>query len=167
VHNPDMDFSSSVSNAPPSTELLRTPRQRWMRDLSLAQRSGLAEDVQQFISERNIAVSSVKGPEVGLCMVPAQVSGVGESFGLGEVTVTRCIVDVRGDIGVGYVLGRDHSHAYYAAIGDALLQGRWSMSFEADVLQPIRQVRQEAELTRAGEVDLTRVNFDTMVRAEG
>jgi alpha-D-ribose 1-methylphosphonate 5-triphosphate synthase subunit PhnG len=148
-------------------EVLRTPRQRWIRDLALAEPVSLARQVHGFVTERSIQVAIVKEAEIGLCMVPARTGGLGEAFGLGEATVTRCVVAIAGDNGLGYVLGRDHTHAYFAAVSDALLQGRWSMSFEADILQPIRQHRRNAELARERLIDLTRVDFDTMVRADG
>jgi alpha-D-ribose 1-methylphosphonate 5-triphosphate synthase subunit PhnG len=160
-----------VMNGSPASQQLvgtwQTPRQQWIQELALAQSDSLNAAVSAFVNERSIKVAVVKEPEVGLCMVPAQIGGVGEAFGLGEVTVARCVVEINGDIGVGYVLGRDHMHAYNVAVGDALLQGRWFSSFESEILNPVRQLRATKETERERVIDLTRVDFETMVRANG
>ncbi len=159
-----------MNGSPASHHLVgtwKTPRQQWIQELALAQSDALNTAVGAFVQERSIKVAVVKEPEVGLCMVPAQIGGVGEAFGLGEVTVARCIVEVNGDIGVGYVLGRDRRHAYNAAVGDALLQGRWFSDFEPEILEPLRQKRVTKANQRKHDIDLTKVDFETMVRANG
>ncbi|MGE3541113.1 MAG: phosphonate C-P lyase system protein PhnG [Candidatus Tectimicrobiota bacterium] len=65
----------------------------------------------------------LKTPEVGLVHIQARTSGSGQPFYLGEATVARCTVQLHsGEIGGGYVLGRDRRHAELMAVCDALLQ---------------------------------------------
>ena len=63
--------------------------------------------------------------ESGLVMVRGRIGGDGAPFNLGEATVTRAAVRLAsGEIGFGYVLGRDHEKARLIALCDALLQTR-------------------------------------------
>ena len=52
-----------------------------------------------------------------------RTGGTGTRFNVGEMTVTRCAVQLEGGaVGVAYVRGRDRRHAELAALLDALLQ---------------------------------------------
>ena len=56
-------------------------------------------------------------------MVRGRIGGDGAPFNVGEATVTRAAVRLAsGEIGFGYVLGRDHEKARLIALCDALLQ---------------------------------------------
>ena len=110
----------------------------------------------------------VRGPETGLVMVRGRMGGSGAPFNLGEMTVTRCSVELDdGRVGHAYVGGRSGRHAERAAVFDALLQepgGRQAL--DAIVITPLL-ARQE---TRRGEARAraagTRVEFFTMVRGD-
>ena len=57
-------------------------------------------------------------------MVRGRAGGTGAPFNLGEMTVTRCSLQLAdGTVGHAYVPGRDRDHARRAAICDALMQG--------------------------------------------
>jgi alpha-D-ribose 1-methylphosphonate 5-triphosphate synthase subunit PhnG len=110
----------------------------------------------------------LRAPETGLVMVQGRAGGTGAPFNLGEMTVTRCSVELPdGTVGHAYVVGRDARHAETAAVLDALLQepgGRAAL--EETVVEPLlaaREARSRAALTRAA---ATRVEFFTMVRGE-
>ncbi len=61
--------------------------------------------------------------EDGLVMVRGRIGGDGAPFNLGEATVTRAAVRLAsGEVGFGYVLGRDREKARLIALCDALLQ---------------------------------------------
>ena len=141
-------------------------RARWMSVLAQA----AADDVEaawRALAEPP-AYRLVRGPETGLVMVRGRAGGTGERFNLGEMTVTRCTVELAGGrMGHAYVGGRDGRHAERAAAFDALLQDPGRRPFlEARVIAPLR-ARQEAQGAAArARAAGTRVEFFTMVRGE-
>ena len=67
----------------------------------------------------------LREPENGLVMVRGRIGGDGAPFNLGEATVTRAAVRLSsGEVGFGYVLGRDREKARLIALCDALVQSR-------------------------------------------
>jgi alpha-D-ribose 1-methylphosphonate 5-triphosphate synthase subunit PhnG len=72
-----------------------------------------------------------------------------------------------GEIGFGYVLGRDRDKARLAALCDALWQSAAHRgAVEENVLAPLRS-RQRERLARArGETAATKVDFFTLVRGD-
>lgn len=103
-------------------------------------------------------------PETGLCMVRGRMGGNGRPFNLGEMTLTRCVVQLEDGIaGVAYVTGRDSRQAQLAALADAMLQnGRLPLS----ALQPLREALEQQRSARSETVATTRVDFFTLVRGE-
>jgi alpha-D-ribose 1-methylphosphonate 5-triphosphate synthase subunit PhnG len=101
-------------------------------------------------------------------MVRGRAGGTGAPFNLGEMTVTRCTVELaEGAVGHAYVRGRRRRHAELAAVLDALLQDPTRRpALEADVLE--RLAAEQAGRRRAAEVKAaaTRVDFLTLVRGE-
>jgi alpha-D-ribose 1-methylphosphonate 5-triphosphate synthase subunit PhnG len=109
----------------------------------------------------------LRGPEVGAVMVQGRVSGTGQPFNLGEMTVTRCVVRLAdGATGHAHVQGRDKTHATRAAVIDALLQTPAAPSLRADVLAPLTAEEQAARTLRAAKAAATKVEFFTLVRGE-
>jgi alpha-D-ribose 1-methylphosphonate 5-triphosphate synthase subunit PhnG len=110
----------------------------------------------------------VRAPESGLVMVRGRISGDGPPFNIGEATVTRAAVQLEtGEIGFGYVLGRDGEQARLIALCDALLQSEpFRAKVEADVLEPLRARTAEARRSTAEQTAATRVEFFTLVRGE-
>jgi alpha-D-ribose 1-methylphosphonate 5-triphosphate synthase subunit PhnG len=114
------------------------------------------------------AHDEVRPAETGLVMVRGRVGGDGAPFNLGEATVTRCAVQLAtGEIGFGYVLGRDRDKARLAALTDALWQSAaHRAAVERNVLAPLR-ARQQEQLARARkETAATKVDFFTLVRGD-
>ena len=114
------------------------------------------------------AHDEVRPPETGLVMVRGRIGGDGAPFNLGEATVTRCAVQLAtGEIGFGYVLGRDRDKARLAALTDALWQcADRRTAIERNVLAPLR-VRQQERLARSREeTAATKVDFFTLVRGD-
>jgi alpha-D-ribose 1-methylphosphonate 5-triphosphate synthase subunit PhnG len=114
------------------------------------------------------AHDEVRPAETGLVMVRGRIGGDGAPFNLGEATVTRCAVQLAtGEIGFGYVLGRDRDKARLAALCDALWQsGAHRAAVEENVLAPLR-ARQHDRLARAREeTAATKVDFFTLVRGD-
>ena len=124
--------------------------------------AGLAE-IEPTPAHREIRLA-----ETGLVMVRGRIGGDGAPFNLGEATVTRCAVQLAsGEIGFGYVLGRDDEKARLAALADALWQSAPHRdALEQHLLIPLRE-RQRARLARTrDETAATKVDFFTLVRGE-
>jgi alpha-D-ribose 1-methylphosphonate 5-triphosphate synthase subunit PhnG len=114
------------------------------------------------------AHDEVRPAETGLVMVRGRIGGDGAPFNLGEATVTRCAVQLSsGEIGFGYVLGRDRVKARLAALTDALWQcADRRAAVERNVLAPLRK-RQQERLARSREdTAATKVDFFTLVRGD-
>ncbi|MEM8612500.1 MAG: phosphonate C-P lyase system protein PhnG [Cyanobacteria bacterium P01_H01_bin.105] len=109
----------------------------------------------------------LRSPEIGLTMVRGRAEGTGEPFNLGEMTMTRCVVQVEKLTGFGYVAGRSKRHAELAALCDGLLQhSDWQDRVYAQVIIPLQQASQTKLNNAAAEVESTRVSFFTMRRGE-
>jgi alpha-D-ribose 1-methylphosphonate 5-triphosphate synthase subunit PhnG len=115
------------------------------------------------------AYENLREPENGLVMVRGRIGGDGAPFNLGEATVSRAAVRLAtGEVGFGYVLGRDRRKAQMIALCDALVQSdEFSSAVEENVLAPLREVAISARSARAAETAATRVDFYTLVRGEG
>jgi len=112
--------------------------------------------------------AEVRPAETGLVMVRGRIGGDGAPFNLGEATVTRCAVQLAsGEIGFGYVLGRDRDKARLAALADALWQSeKYQKAVERDVLAPLRARHQERLARTREETAATKVDFFTLVRGD-
>jgi alpha-D-ribose 1-methylphosphonate 5-triphosphate synthase subunit PhnG len=112
---------------------------------------------------------NLREPENGLVMVRGRIGGDGSPFNLGEATVSRAAVRLAsGEIGFGYVLGRDREKAQLIALCDALIQtAGHADAVERQVLAPLRAAIASERKRKAAETAATRVDFYTMVRGEG
>jgi alpha-D-ribose 1-methylphosphonate 5-triphosphate synthase subunit PhnG len=110
----------------------------------------------------------LRPPEIGLAMVRARAGGTGSRFNLGEITVTRCSVELAdGTVGHAYVGGRRRRHAELAAVLDALLQqpGR-RRELETELIAPLARAQAERRRAVVARSAPTRVEFFTMVRGD-
>lgn len=110
----------------------------------------------------------LRQPENGLVMVRGRVGGDGAPFNLGEASVSRAAVRIAsGEIGFGYVLGRDGEKARLIALCDALIQNEaFRHDVELKVVAPLRQELAAQRSQQAAETAATRVDFYTLVRGE-
>ena len=107
----------------------------------------------------------LRGPETGAVMVRGRQGGTGAPFNLGEMSVTRCSVQLAsGAVGHAHVQGRDKAHARRAAVIDALLQG--DATLKTTVLKPLAEAEAARRQARAAKAGATKVEFFTMVRGE-
>lgn len=141
-------------------------RARWMS--ALAQAEPPAVEAAWAALPGKPSYRLLRAPETGLVMVRGRAGGTGAPFNLGEMTVTRCSVELPdGTVGHAYVVGRDARHAETAAVLDALLQQPGARAvLEETVVEPLlaaREARSRAARTRAA---ASRVEFFTMVRGE-
>lgn len=111
----------------------------------------------------------LREPENGLVMLRGRIGGDGAPFNLGEATVSRAAVRLAtGEVGFGYVLGRDRQKAQMIALCDALVQSdQFSGAVEENVVAPLRAAIVSDRSRKAQETAATRVDFYTLVRGEG
>jgi len=143
-------------------------RQSWMATLAKAEPK-LLQELMVKLGEIP-AYSCLRSPEIGLAMVRGRAGGTGEQFNLGEITITRCVVQLpeEGISGFGYVGGRSLHHAELAAVCDALLQHPdWYDQIHQGVIQPLRERSQQQEEKTQQQTAATKVNFFTLLRGEG
>ena len=109
----------------------------------------------------------LRAPELGAVMLRGRMGAGGAPFNLGEMTVTRCALQLAdGRVGQAFVQGRDKDHATRAAVADALLQGVEAARIEAEVLAPLRAEETARRRLRAEKAAATKVEFFTLVRGE-
>jgi len=141
---------------------IEAARRRWMAVLAKAPLDEL-ERAWEALPERH-SYRFLRPAEIGLVMVRGRIGGTGAPFNLGEMTATRCTVELDGAgmSGFAYVAGRDERKAELAAAFDAVLQlGVPHAAAAIDALETAQQARRR---TIAGEVVPTRIEFFTMVR---
>jgi alpha-D-ribose 1-methylphosphonate 5-triphosphate synthase subunit PhnG len=103
-----------------------------------------------------------------MVMVRGRIGGDGAPFNFGEATMSRAAVRLAtGEIGYGYVLGRDRTKARLIAVCDALVQHEQHYpTLEQRVLAPLRSRLTAGRELDAERVASTRVEFFTLVRGE-
>ncbi len=141
-------------------------RQRWMGVLARAE-DGALEAAWDGLADRP-GYRCLRPPETGLVMVRGRAGGTGSAFNMGEMSATRCAVQLEGgQVGIAYVAGRSARHAELAAAFDALLQQPGLRErLEETVIAPLEaEQRAKRERERAN-ADRSRVEFFTMVRGQ-
>ena len=141
-------------------------RRRWMGVLAKASSHSLKQ-IFETIEDRP-DYRWLRAPEIGMVMVRGRQDGVSRPFNMGELTVTRCALEVEGGIvGTAYVMGRDRNHAANAALADAMLQDPSRHDdLISRVIEPLDQLRQRQIAKLARQTSSTRVEFFTLARGE-
>ena len=141
-------------------------RQRWISVLAQTP-VGEVEAHWRAVSDPP-AYRMLRWPETGLVMVRGRAGGTGTRFNLGEMTVTRCAVQLEGGaVGLAYVRGRDRRHAELVAVFDALLQDpARTEALDRAVVTPLAAAQAARRHAAAERVAPSRVEFFTMVRGE-
>ncbi|WP_459719070.1 phosphonate C-P lyase system protein PhnG [Paraburkholderia sp. 2C] len=168
------DPSAPVSPAPSSS----SRRRAWMAVLARTSRADLEAALQRAMNGAPLpAYDWLRPPETGLAMVRGRVGGSGDAFNLGEATVTRATLRLRGPgaghpgadapVGVACHLGRDRRRAELAAIADALLQlPQQHPHLYEQLIEPLAARIEAAREARRQDTADTRVEFFTMVRGD-
>ncbi|MAA66866.1 MAG: phosphonate C-P lyase system protein PhnG [Alteromonadaceae bacterium] len=144
----------------------QTNRQFWMGVLARAQLESLEAHWASLPEQPDYR--KVRAPEVGLAMVQGRAGSGGQAFNLGEMTLSRCVVQLDdGTAGFGYVRGRSKRHAELAAVFDALLQNddRYA-ALMSDCIQPLHAQWTADRNALSRDVAGTKVDFFTLVRGE-
>ena len=141
------------------------PRKSWLSLLAKAPADALNRRWRVLGLSPSYEV--LRPAEIGSVLVRGRQGAVGAPFNLGEVTVSRCSIRLdSGEIGHGYVQGRDKARAELVAVIDAVLQTDQEAEIRAGVLDPLAADAAQARKARAAKAEATRVDFFTMVRGE-
>ena len=144
-------------------------RAEWMGLLARASEADLEAAWRAQAPElAAVGYDVLRAPQQGLAMVRGRAGGDGQTFNLGEITVTRCSLRLDdGTVGHGYVAGRSARHAELAALFDGLLQTDvWADRIRERVIAPLRASRAMARARTAAKTAATRVEFFTLVREQ-
>ena len=141
-------------------------RQEALAILARAESHDIAQGLRHL--DDGLAYSEARAPEVGLVMLRGRIGSRGAPFNAGEATVTRAAVQLSsGEMGFGYVLGRDREKARLVALCDALWQVDGKRTeIERHVLAPLRLKQKEKRDLEDARTAATRVDFFTLVRGE-
>ncbi len=142
-----------------------TDRQTWMSLLAKTRPEALAAVWGALDLTPEHAL--LRGPEIGTVMVQGRAGAVGDGFNLGEMTITRCSVQLGcGTVGHAYVQGRDKDKALQAALVDGLMQTDAAPEVRRVVLQPLAEQAEQRRSKRAAKAAATKVEFFTLMRRE-
>lgn len=140
-------------------------RQNWLSILAKAPTQALQDRVASMDSLPPYKVLRVA--EIGAVMVQGRMGGTGDVFNLGEMTVSRCSVELQtGEIGHGYVQGRNRDKVRLVAILDALLQTHRRDHLMKTIISPLQAQMAKAKSQRAAKAATTKVDFFTLARGE-
>lgn len=163
------DTPDSATTGPVAVTDADAVRADWMGVLARSDAGALAEKMATLGAPP--AFQWLRRPEFGAVMTRGRAGGTGRVFSLGEMTVTRCALRLseRPEIaGHAYVQGRDAGKAEHAALADAMLQTPdLADAVRAAVVEPLRAEEAARRLRIRRKSGASKVDFFTMVRAEG
>ena len=157
----------------PSDSRLSTTSHTRAQWLALLARAPIALLEQVLQPHLQATPQWLRKPETGLMMVEGRAGGNGERFNLGEMTVTRCALRLSNSathrhVGISYVVGRSHRHAYLAAVADALLlDEKEHHEIEHSLLTPVRVLLATQKASRQAQAETSKVDFFTVARESG
>lgn len=138
-------------------------RQQWMGVLARAGKGLDAYGGQLRASPYRL----IRPPEIGMVMVRGRVGSSGAAFNLGEMTVTRCVVQLdNGCTGYSYLAGRSKPQAELAALADAHLQGARQQHWLDQLIAPLAQAQSLQRGIKTARSAATKVDFMTLLRGE-
>ncbi|MEM6549595.1 MAG: phosphonate C-P lyase system protein PhnG [Pseudomonadota bacterium] len=142
------------------------PRQRWMSVLARAPEPVLVAVWRA--TGRDPKFNWIRTPEIGTVMVRGRTGGTGDAFNLGEMTVTRCALQLEGGTtGHAIVSGRSREKAKIAALCDALLQEEAEAeAMFRQVIEPLADAAEQAARDRSAKAAATKVEFFTLARGD-
>lgn len=144
---------------------MKIERKEWMSILAKATAADV--DARWSVLANHPEYTFLRAPEIGGVMVRGRMGATGDAFNLGEMTVTRCSVQlVTDEVGHGYVQGRDRLHAERAAVVDALLQGPRHQEVLDQIVTPLAQLQAQRKNEKLRKAAATKVDFFTLVRGE-
>lgn len=142
-------------------------RQRWLSVLAKAPASRVESLWSRLGGVPDYKL--LRRPEIGLVMVKGRISGSGAPFCAGEMTVTRAAVRLgSGELGFGYVGGRQPRQAEIMAVVDALGQRPdWQGDLEDAIIAPLARDAEARHRKIRAQAAATKVDFFTVAREAG
>jgi alpha-D-ribose 1-methylphosphonate 5-triphosphate synthase subunit PhnG len=138
-------------------------RQHWMHVIARSPDALASFDADL----RHCSHRFIRPAEIGMAMVRARAGASGSPFNVGEMTMTRCAVQLAdGTVGHGYVAGRNRRHAELAALADARLQGGEQAVWMHKLIDPAADALARAGARNEARNETTRVDVTTLVRGE-
>jgi alpha-D-ribose 1-methylphosphonate 5-triphosphate synthase subunit PhnG len=146
--------------------MTQTSRQQWMQLLAEAE----VQDLHSAFDRLDPKVPStfLIKPETGMVMVQGKADGTGTPFCIGEMTVTRCMVQIMDRVqGYAMIPGSDHDHARLAALFDGLLQvPAFHDSLMTTLIRNLETKKEQRRQALTKDVADTTVEFFTLTRGE-
>ncbi len=148
------------------SKAMDTDRQRWMALLASASVKDLETEKGKLRSD--IDWHFILKPEVGLLMVQSKADGSHPGFNLGEMSVTKCVIEVQDQyLGYAMVSGSNPMHAELAALFDGFLQHpEFRDDLKDNLIARLVQKQKERDRVLEQEAADTRVEFFTLKRGE-
>ena len=138
-------------------------RKEWLSILAKSDLDSLPSLRKQM--QINAQYEYFRKPEIGTVMVRGRSGGTGNSFNLGEITVSRCSVGLQtGEQGYGYIQGRSTEGATIAALVDAFMQTSHKKLIEQKILKPLDAIHKKNKKDLASKAEATKVDFFTLAR---
>lgn len=149
----------------PASKILKMieDRKNWLSILAKAK----AKDLKKYWKKvKNLPdYKLLRAPEIGGVMVQGRLGATGDPFNLGEMTVTRCSVQLEtGEIGHGYIQGREKEAAKQVAVIDAIMQGPRQREIDLLVIAPLAELFNKEKKANAKKAAATKVEFFTLAR---
>lgn len=147
-------------------EAAGNPRAEWLAILGKAKPDALRRAFGRATADGAPEHTLLRAPEIGLVMTRGRVGGRGDRFNFGEVTATRCVVQLEsGEVGLSYRMGRDKEAAEMAAMLDAMRQSdAWEAAARV-ALASLADDHQRQAMLDARRSGATKVQFFTMTRS--
>jgi len=141
-------------------------RQKWMALLGGASIKDLETEKKRL--DPDIDWNFIIKPEVGLLMVQSDADGSHPAFNLGEMSVTKCVLEVKGHyLGYAMILGSDLVHAELAALFDGLLQHPdYRDDLKENLIDTLAEKQLKKDRSLEKDVTNTTVEFFTLKRGE-
>jgi len=141
-------------------------REDWIGLLGSADPTDLESALEKL--NHPIEFNHIVKPETGMLMVQAKADGTNSRFNLGEITISKCILEINGQyMGAGWTMGTNLRHAELAALFDGLFQDPLFQETLNQTLIPLLKEKQQAKNDRRlKDAADTKVEFFTLKRGE-
>ena len=140
-------------------------REQWLSYLATADENYLISLWDNL--NMKIEYNWLREPEIGSVMVQGKVGATGDNFNVGEVTITRCSLNLDKKIqGHGYVQGRNKYKSKIAALCDALMQTEKKKIIKRNIIDKLIKYKNNKRNEILSKTEATKVDFFTLVRGE-
>ena len=150
----------------PKKRFSTTERKHWIELLSSASVEDLRRARKRL--DKEIDYDFIVKPESGTLMVQARADGDSARFNLGEVGVSKCVLQVLGQyMGYGMVVGNSDEHAELAALFDGLLQApQYHDDLKKNLIKGLAKKQKQKDQASRKETAQTKVEFFTLKKSE-